>query len=212
MLGLHISVTETDLRLPHLVVCFQVLDEVFYRLQPNLLIRFSQVPEEVEKDAVLLQNPGRPDRSGCFHWDLHHLYRHLITQPRLQSMLLQEENVSRCAATASGSTFPLLLLLVRFRQFRRCLAYYCPPQVRWWTRFLHIVLYCAGIVKLSRISIYGSHCVQTKKKQETLELQVLTVCQTMLVFLSFIFYTPEKHVLLSQNSHTHMNQTRVFLQ
>lgn len=57
MLGLY-----SDSDLPHLVVSFQVLDEVFHRLQPDLLIRFGQVPEEVEEDAVLLQDPGRPDR------------------------------------------------------------------------------------------------------------------------------------------------------
>lgn len=90
--------------LSHLVVGFQVLDETFHRLQPDLLIRFGQVPEKVEENTVLLQDPGRPDRLGCFHWELHHLYRHLLTATQLLSMLLQEENVPVCTDTVSGST------------------------------------------------------------------------------------------------------------
>ena len=55
---------------------------------------------------------------------------------------------------------------------------------------------------------------QTGNKLKKPDLQVPrpTVYQIVHVFLSYIFYTPEEHVLLSQNSHIHINQKHVFLQ
>jgi len=41
-----------------------------------------------------------------------------------------------------------LHLLVRLQQCRRCWAYYCPPQVKVWTKFLQ--------------SVYVHHCITGK--------------------------------------------------
>lgn len=87
--------------LPHLVVGLQVPDEVLHCFQPDLLIRFGQVPEEVEEDAVLLQDSGGPDR--VFYGELHHLCRHQLSQIL---MLLLEKNVLLCVTNASGSQHP----------------------------------------------------------------------------------------------------------
>ena len=57
-------------------------------------------------------------------------------------------------------------------------------------------------------SIYGSHSVQTKKKQKKAELQVLIVYQRMFVFLSYIFYIPEKTCFtVSEHPHSHKPDT-----
>lgn len=103
-----LPLSDGGLSLPHLVVGFQVFDEIFYRLQPDLLIRFGQIPEEVEKDTVLLEDASRPDRLRCLDRELHHLCSHALTQPRLLYML-QEKNVPCWAATISGLLLPLFL-------------------------------------------------------------------------------------------------------